>query len=379
MRNLISILTVLFSFIATVNAREISDVLDQREQKRNRYILRATSLDAVVINMPFGQSTIISTANRNRLKGATIYQIDLVYTDFPKGVDLTELNRQRILKTLELRSDLIKDESIVWKMIRQMDCKSEAEAQTLFHGVVIHFRPIQDETLSLKEKDFYNEVLPKNGETISNTVFKQFRDSSVVAAFRRNKWKEVTVVTDVTCSMSPYVAQFALWYYLNFNGKSQCNVVLFNDGDGKRNAQKTIGSTGGLYTDKMVDYSHFVKLLMDATSKGCSGDVEENGIEAILEAQEHFPHAKEIIFIADNFANLRDISLLDQVRIPVRVVVCGAGLAVNIELLNIAYKTKGSIHTIEKDLKDFPNYKEGQVVMIGSENYKIDQGKFRRL
>lgn len=362
----------------TVYGREILDVLDQRELKRNRYILKASGLDAVVINMPFGQSTIISTANKSKLKGATIYQVDVVYTDFPKGVDLTELNKQRILKTLELRSDLLKDESIKWSMIRQMDCKSEAEAQTLFHGIVIHFRPQQDENLFKTERIYYDSILPKErGEAVTNAVFKNFRDSSVVASFRRNKWKDATIVTDATGSMSPYIGQFLLWHYLKLDGVQACNITFFNDGNRKESSVKLIGSTGGIYTEKISDYTSLLKLLKLTTANGNGGDVEENGVEAILRAQKEYPTAKEIVYIADNYAPLRDFSLIDQIKIPVRVVVCGAGLGINAQLMTIAYSTKGSIHTMEKDVRDFPNYKEGAVVSILGNNYKMTDGQLK--
>lgn len=121
--------------------RTIDDIIHQQEVKRNHYFLKTTSLEAIVINMPFGESTVISMMDKANLKDAEIYQVDVVYSDYPKGMDLMKLNKQRITKALEARKDLVSNETIHWQLIRQMGCKNEAEAKTLFHGVVIHYRP----------------------------------------------------------------------------------------------------------------------------------------------------------------------------------------------------------------------------------------------
>jgi hypothetical protein len=42
----------------------------------------------------------------------------------------------------------------------------------------------------------------------------------------------------------------------------------------------------------------------------------------------------------------------------------------------MAYKTGGSVHTIESDIVDLIKYKEGEVVKIGQQYYKIINGRF---
>lgn len=381
MKSIITLSLFVLSFVSPAQTRKIEDIIHQKEVKRHRYFLRTNSLEAVVINMPFGESTVISMMDKANLKDADIYQVDLVYTDYPKGIDLNNLNKQRIMKALEARKDLVANENITWQLIRQMDCKSEAEAKILFHGIVIHYRPAQSEKLYNYEQEFYKSTLPSNASVkIKNEQLKNFKDTTVVAVFRRNKqWKNSTVVADVTCSMSPYASQLALWFLYKLNDRETTNIVLFNDGDGKPNHMKIIGKTGGIYTKSSDKYEDFLKLLLEATSKGCSGDTPENGIEAILRAQKEFPEAKEIIFIADNYAPMRDTSLISQIKTPVRIIACGTQFFTNVQYLNLAKKTGGSIHSIEQDLFDLSKLAEGKTFVFNRQKYIFKNGEIMQV
>lgn len=377
-----SILLPLFCGLTFIlNARIIDEILGQKEIPIQSYRILPGYLEAIVINMEFGGSNVTSMMNKAQLKNANIIMVDLVYSDFPKGIDMNELNKNRIKSALETKTDLVSNENIKWRLLRQMGCTEEAQAKILFHGIVIYYLPEQNAALYEAEKDYYS-LLPKNDSLkIENKIFKQFKDSTVVAAFRRNqsKWTNTTIVTDVTCSMSPYVSQIILWFLYKFNDKVETNITLFNDGDGKKNELKVIGSTGGIYTLKTKDYNELFKLFTTATSKGCSGDTQENGIEAILRTQESYPNTKEIIYIADNYAPLRDISLLEKVKIPVRVVLCGTQININQELMNLAKMTNGSIHTMEQDLYDLSKLAEGKIFEFNHKKFIIKNGNIELL
>jgi hypothetical protein len=362
-------------FVATsVHARTIEDIINQKEVKTKNYHYLDSYLQAVVINMSFGEYSIVSIMDKAKLKNAQIVQIDVIYTDYPKGMDLQHLNRQRIRKALETRSDLVSNELINWKLIRQMECKSEAEAKLLFHGVVIYYRP---EFSPKVEEEFYKSTLPETDTVkITNSDFKQFKDSTVVASLRRNKsWTNPTIVTDVTGSMSPYVSQVLLWYLYKWNERERTNIVLFNDGDHKSTLAKIIGETGGIYTQSTNKYEDFLALLRKANSGGYGGDIPENGVEAILKAQEEFPDSKEIIFIADNYANMRDFELIPKIKIPVRIILCGTHLFVNLQYLELARKTGGSVHSIEQDLVDLSKLAEGKTFQFNRQTFIIKDGK----
>src|SRR3989339_215955 len=61
---------------------------------------------------------------------------------------------------------------------------------------------------------------------------------------------------------------------------------------------------------------------------------------------------------------------------PVRVILCGAQTAVNIQYLDLALQTKGSIHTIEEDIEDLVKITEGKTIKIGKKSFRMSKGKF---
>jgi hypothetical protein len=97
----------------------------------------------------------------------------------------------------------------------------------------------------------------------------------------------------------------------------------------------------------------------------------------LIKTQERAPECKEIIMIADNFANVKDISLLEKVKKPVHIILCGARVGVNLDYLNIARATGGSVHTIEQDLEDLAKLNEGETITIKGQKFKIEKGKFK--
>ncbi len=109
---------------------------------------------------------------------------------------------------------------------------------------------------------------------------------------------------------------------------------------------------------------------------GNGGDLEENNIEALIKTEQLFPNCKSIVMIADNFATPRDMSLLNQLKKPVHVIVCGASPILNENYLTIAYVTKGSVHFNNKDITNVHTFEEGATVQVGKETFVLKKGKF---
>lgn len=377
MKALSSILFIFLSIGSFAQAsRTADDIINQPEKKAGIYRISGTYLGTSVVNMNYGSSEILSVMNKKELQKVEIIQIDLVYTNYPKEQDITELNKQRILNMLSIRPDLIKNESISWSIVRQMYCNNESQAKMMFHGAVIYYLPEQSPALSFSETSQYNN-LPKNDSVkVTEESLKKFKDDPVVIrAFARNQWKNPTIVADVTCSMYPYMEQTAFWFLLKMNKTEQANIVLFNDGNGRPNSSKRIGHTGGIHSVTSKDYAEFRKLLLKGVSYGCSGDSEENDVEAILEAQKKYPHAKEIILIADNLSRMRDYSLIKDIKVPVRVILCGTKFKINNQYLNLARKTGGSVHTINEDLTNLIDKAEGETFKFMNKSYIIQNGR----
>tara|TARA_B100000508_G_scaffold132802_1_gene122083 strand:+ start:39653 stop:41314 length:1662 start_codon:yes stop_codon:yes gene_type:complete len=207
-------------------------------------------------------------------------------------------------------------------------------------------------------------------------------DSTIFSVFKRNRnWDDMMVVGDLTGSMSPYTAQLLVWHKLNYkaNKHKVKQFTFFNDGDSMADRRKVIGRTGGIYHGKANSFEAIKALALKTMTRGSGGDCPENNIEATLSAINNCSDFKDIIMIADNFATPRDIKLLKKVNHPIHIIVCGAAFGINVEYLNIARETGGSIHTIEDDINNLIELNEGEDFEIGRFIYRIQNGKFVRL
>ncbi len=202
-------------------------------------------------------------------------------------------------------------------------------------------------------------------------------DSLVMKVLDRNKdWKKMLVVEDVTGSMMPYIADLLLWNALKGNLQNTSHFVFFNDGDSKTIEDKVIGSTGGLYHAKPKNVEVLEETMISAIAAGDGDDTPENDIEAVLAGIKACPDCEEVILISDNNATPRDLELVSQITKPVRVILCGVRYAPNPAHLFIAWKTKGSLHTIKEDITKLKEMKEGETITIMGRSYKILNGEF---
>lgn len=206
-------------------------------------------------------------------------------------------------------------------------------------------------------------------------------DTTVIDAMERNwnDWKneKVIVVQDVTGSMSDYLTQILTWHEL-YAAKGVENYIFFNDGDQKPDAQKKIGKTGGIYYVQSTRLSEIQDKAHEAMRAGSGGDNPENNIEAAIYAQDKCPDCTMMVMIADNFASVKDLELLEKVKIPVQIVVCGGnGEQVRSDYLSIAAVTGGAVHTSKMDLELKGEVVEGQTLVVGERKYLFEKGRFK--
>jgi hypothetical protein len=217
-------------------------------------------------------------------------------------------------------------------------------------------------------------------EEIKRFTKSSSKDNVVLKVLERNKhWKNKLVVCDLTGSMSPYASQLAEWYALNHMKEQNLQFVFFNDGDNKPNSSKVIGNTGGIYYSKSKGIDSLYMFMAKVISNGNGGDGPENNMEALIKGTQLASNFKEIIMIADNYAPVKDIELLIQFKLPVRIILCGLNYEVEEDYLRIAKETKGSIHTIEQDILNLSEILEGKTITIQGVEYKLMNGKFIRL
>lgn len=240
--------------------------------------------------------------------------------------------------------------------------------------------------------DGYYRVYDKNGvfsfESRSTTVETNLQpneadtvNSVVFNVLKRNKqWKNKLIVADLTGSMYPYAQQVSTWMKLHFmKDTTSQNFVFFNDGDKKRDEDKKIGATGGVYYCKAKTVDELVSTMESTIKKGQGGDAPENPIEAIIYGLNKSGKVEDVILIADNWAKARDIKMLARIKVPIRVVLCGVyeGMEINEDYLNIAYKTKGSVHTIEQDITDLMKQSKDKKFNINGVDYIIKNGSIK--
>ena len=214
--------------------------------------------------------------------------------------------------------------------------------------------------------------------TLRTLIYKQSPDLILKVLDRNKQWKNCLVVTDVTGSMYPYLAQFKLWHQQNIKYSTNRQFVFFNDGNRTPDKTKVVGKVGGVYFIKTAHFDSLMNLMQLAMLRGNGGDVPENNIEAVLTGIKRGQQIKEVIMIADNMATPRDLDLLSQVRVPIRLILCGTHTGpFNVNYLNMIKKNKGSIHTIEEDLNGISSIKEGETLQLEGYKYVYKKGSFK--
>lgn len=443
----------------------------------------------VIVQMPFGYANILHVfGDTAGLKTAGDIFVDVACTDYPINASLQALNKSRVASFLKRFPFIEQNQLAQINFFQQTDGALREKAMTMFHGLIIRFRPKQSvenakaEVVKLEEIVKTGSPLPvikpaitvkkkdsaatdpekmyaqrprkfQNGKwyiqvgrvgiadfntykkspldsfitrdpkdaldegLIDKSEYKEFKrstliriyyphwvsedvliprkpvpvtekpvvvtknnnlpDTSILKILDRTKWEKTTIVGDVTGSMYRYTAQLLLWVKTNPVGSLSKNFVFFNDGDNMPDKDKKLGSTGGIYFKSCNSYTEVENLLKSTMLKGGGGDYPENNIEALLKAEKVFSATEFQVMIADNWAAVKDKVLWQYLTKPVRIVVCGATeFNVNIDYLNLARKTKGSVHLMETDLYNLSGLKEGETLKVGKNSFVVRNGMF---
>ena len=201
----------------------------------------------------------------------------------------------------------------------------------------------------------------------------------VLSPLTRNSWDSVVLVVDVTCSMDPYVEEYLLWTTLARNERRLLGCVFFNDGDGRADSTKVLGAAGGV-RHASPTLREMVDTLVKCVSYGCSGDAEENDVEALLYAQQQYPEAKSLVLIADNTSGVRDLEIADGILKPVHVLLCDGSSSPepNADYVTIAYLTRGSVHLLSEDFQMGMHSDSGRLLRLGKWEYQYVKDRWKR-
>ncbi len=200
-------------------------------------------------------------------------------------------------------------------------------------------------------------------------------DSTVIQVFKRNRFKDMLLVADVTASMSPYTAQIIQWLADESSEHNLRYLVCFNDGDAMPDQEKKTGKVGGVYGDYFKDVFQISELIQTTMLKGSGGDLQENNCEALLYAVNHCSQYGDLVIVADSWAPVRDLELLSKLKQPVKVIVCGSELGPHPDYITIAVQTGGSLHYMQEDIGDLSKLRKGEKQTIKGRTYQMINGK----
>ena len=331
-----------------------------------------------------------------QLKSKEIIAVDLVYTLFPEDKDFTKLNTNRLRALIQVFPTLLAKENISWRYIGQSACKTRTEAKSFFHGFVVYYQTFSEmqkinfpEDLFLQHSTALESLNFKDSTVLYNLYRKNYvpDDSTVYKVLDRKlpEWDRSLIVIDWTGSMYPFGFQVLTWLKLHGDDSNQLGgLIFFNDGDDKLPGEKIIGSTGGIYHAKSIQWTDIISAMVKAQSAGQGGYNDENDIEALIRGQQLFPQVKNIILIADSQSFVRDLVLLNYFAKQckkngqtLRIILCGIEERIVSDYMVMATKTRGSVHTIQQDIEELYFDEEGAIVNKEGKYYTFRQGAFQ--
>lgn len=245
-------------------------------------------------------------------------------------------------------------------------------------------------TLSLLMIFKLEAQIPGDPRNIKNPFEEDFQkkkialDSSIYKIVDRNfqSWDSVLVVIDWTSSMYENGFQLFVWLALHESQKNKFRkYVFFNDGDNKEPHEKITGDTGGIYCTEDNSLKGALELMQLTAANGTGGDGQENDIEALLEGIRHCMECKDIVLIADSKSTIRDFALLPQLiqvcrqnQQSIHVLLAGFDGNLLTEYLLMAYKTNGSVHTLDEDVENLLLLNEHKKITIGEKVFQVRKG-----
>jgi hypothetical protein len=460
MKILFLLITSLLSYFFAKSQTKIDDILSKKDNYLSFYENKIMGCKILYLPMEYGKHNFSLTQliALEGLKDANVVNIDLVFTDYPKGINLYGLNKKRLMSLFKLIPNIALDNKITYNKIRQTGATNKEDAEYYPHGFYIYYRPMAKPEYASKEVkkikksiidvfddsivtvidssalqycsiwSFYSDTLymhPLDSgfvrtikkidkkkaiedslvtyhffeslkgfdsvyyvydvkadgcDDLAGSFTYESYDTTVSKVLNRNKqWNTDIIISDVTGSMYPYTSQLLLWIKLKQTDNKKRNYLFFNDGDSKRDEEKILGSTGGIYYVNSSEYDVIFKTIERAMSNGGGGDAAENNLEALITAKKYVTEKDTFTMIADNWAPIKDYKLIKEIKNPVRIILCGVYDKINTDYLNLARDTKGSLHLIEEDIYNLALLKEGETIKIGTNTYIIEAGVFKEL
>lgn len=414
---------ILFIFSAqNIFSNQLNELLRVKEILVEKVSIANLKNNQLAISMPFAKELILNPEEKSILMEKSIIKVELVFTQYKtvSSFNQKELNYKRLKELKKELPEMFEFPMWDFQLISQTNGNSRAICNNMFHGFIITYRPNSSKESLSQEADYISNLVSsfiKNDSVLNDTVTPKvfdikthfdkkwgyvhdtiwrldtvkppsppdffynhslYQDSTVLNAFNRNKnWDDFIVVTDVTGSMSPYIAQVFVWLREQSTNQKAKYFVFFNDGDDKPSPKKKPLETKGVYVTSNSSLDDVMKEATKCMRRGSGGGENlENDVEAIIEGCKHSPYSKEIVLVADNYESMRDWKYLDKIKKPVHIILCGAEKRINIQYLDLARKTRGSVHTKTEDVINLHEVKQGEHIFIDKKEYMFHEGRF---
>lgn len=151
-----------FSFQSMAQNLQIS-AISEMKPVYVKSISKGDMANTIYLRTDFAEAGITNPSVMKRVKGRVITGIDLVYSNCRESqtFDQKKLNEDRLLMLNWVDPKLLSDPVIEWKLIAQTDCGSTDGGHNMFHGFVIHMRPLMTKEEREKEISEMDDLLKK--------------------------------------------------------------------------------------------------------------------------------------------------------------------------------------------------------------------------
>jgi hypothetical protein len=197
--------------------------------------------------------------------------------------------------------------------------------------------------------------------------FSKFRNS-VCEVFSRNinTWKNKGIVLGNLDDK--LIEEVALWHILDLN-KGEKKSYLFSTVP--LNASRIID--GDYKPIQIPSFNHIDSVVMRFKSYST-----DNCVQALIRMQDSGDSNAELILVSNYFSKVYGLELVTNIKKPVRIVLGSVNIlhGIHPDYLWLAYKTGGSIHTIEDDVWNISSTPQGGIITIGGHSYKLLHNRF---
>ena len=254
-------------------------------------------------------------------------------------------------------------------------------ARNEYQNFYLQHRYQQGDYATIEAKIKTVAALDKKEVSLNNNYYANAGEE-IRAMLDRNKknWKQKRIVANIDCSMYNYIDELMVWNYSDPEEQKNNQYWLFN-GFNYEDPAAADHSRRGIFPVVENNVEGFFKTIDKIVNFSCRGSRLENVVEALILGARNKASQEDLLFIADNYSDVSDLEKLNELRVPVHVLLTAAEQGVNENYLEIAYHTGGTIHTLLEDISKerLQALKDGELLSIGRFKYQFFKGRFLKV